>query len=69
MKNDLDLCKWLRDNSSGVYRPSAEAALRIETLKNALVDLLNDTQFGNANELIIQNARDALKEQTTQADS
>jgi len=30
--NDKDLCKWLRDNSSGIYRPSAEAADRIERL-------------------------------------
>ena len=39
---DKDLCKWLRDNSSGTYRPSAEAATRIEMLKHALNDLLND---------------------------
>jgi len=39
---DKDLCKWLRDNSSGTYRPSAEAATRIEMLKYALNDLLND---------------------------
>lgn len=30
--NDRDLCKWLRDNSSGAYRPSARAADRIESL-------------------------------------
>ena len=29
---DKDLCKWLRDNSSGTYSPSAEAANRIEQL-------------------------------------
>ena len=29
---DKDLCKWLRDNSSGSYRKSAIAADRIETL-------------------------------------
>ena len=29
---DKDLCDWLRNNSSGVYRPSAEAANRIENL-------------------------------------
>ncbi len=33
---DDELCKWLRDNSSGVYRPSAEAANRIEALKSHL---------------------------------
>jgi len=30
--NDKALCKFLRDNSSGVYRPCAEAAERIEAL-------------------------------------
>lgn len=29
---DKDLCKWLRDNSSGAYRKSAIAADRVETL-------------------------------------
>ena len=32
MKDDAELCKWLRDNSSGIYRPSAQAANRIEEL-------------------------------------
>jgi hypothetical protein len=31
-KNDKDLCKWLRENSSGNYRLAAYAADRIETL-------------------------------------
>ena len=30
--NDTQLCEWLRDNSSGIYRPSAQAADRIEEL-------------------------------------
>jgi hypothetical protein len=30
-----ELCKWLRDNSSGVYRPSAQAAHEIERLQAA----------------------------------
>tara|TARA_R110002096_G_scaffold315227_7_gene509483 strand:+ start:1710 stop:1904 length:195 start_codon:yes stop_codon:yes gene_type:complete len=34
--NSAELCKWLRDNSSGVYRPSALAADRIESLEEAL---------------------------------
>lgn len=29
---DKDLCKWLRENSSGSYRKSAQAADRIEQL-------------------------------------
>lgn len=31
-KSDKELCKWLRDNSSGNYRLAAFAAERIETL-------------------------------------
>ena len=31
-KDDKELCKWLRENSSGDYRLSAYAAERIETL-------------------------------------
>ena len=34
--NDKELCQWLRDNSSGVYRPSAVAADRIEELTELL---------------------------------
>jgi hypothetical protein len=31
-----DLKKWLRDNSSGIYRPSKEAADYIDELEKAL---------------------------------
>lgn len=31
-KDDKELCKWLRENSSGNYRTSAYASERIETL-------------------------------------
>tara|TARA_B100000768_G_C11281315_1_gene378798 strand:+ start:4128 stop:4418 length:291 start_codon:yes stop_codon:yes gene_type:complete len=41
MKDDVELCKWLRDNSSGIYRPSALAANRIEELL-VLVSKLDD---------------------------
>ena len=34
------LCKWLRDNSSGAYRPSATAASRIELLEEVASALL-----------------------------
>ncbi len=37
---DEELCQWLRDNSSGVYRPAAEAARRIEEM-NAEIKLFN----------------------------
>lgn len=33
---DRKLCKWLRENSSGFYRPSAKAANRIEELNSQL---------------------------------
>lgn len=41
-----ELCQWLRDNSSGIYRPSARAADRIELLEEALRearDWINET--------------------------
>jgi len=34
--DNKQLCQWLRDNSSGVYRPSAVAAERIENLLTQL---------------------------------
>lgn len=34
-----ELCAWLREHSSGAYRPAAEAAARIEEL-SAQVDAL-----------------------------
>lgn len=35
-KSDEELCKWLRENSSGIYRLSGYAAERIETLSAQL---------------------------------
>lgn len=32
MKNDPELCEWLRANSSGTYCPSYQAADRLEEL-------------------------------------
>lgn len=32
MKSIAELCQWLRDNSSGIYRPAAEAATELERL-------------------------------------
>ena len=37
--NDEGLCHWLRCMSSGIYRPSALAADRIESLDKELTDL------------------------------
>jgi hypothetical protein len=62
---DKDLCEWLRANSSGTYRLSAEAATRIEMLKNALNDLLNDCinfDGGKLTDCKMQQARDTLKD-------
>ena len=40
IKTDELLCEWLRENSSGSYRPSAQAADRLEeTLR--MIDELN----------------------------
>ena len=38
MNNDK-LCKWLKDNSSGIYKPAAEAAERIKELEEALFEI------------------------------
>jgi len=35
-----ELCLWLRANSSGIYRPAAEAANEIERLEKAATRLL-----------------------------
>lgn len=37
--NDKKLCEWLRANSSGTYRPSSEAAERIEFLLQTLNEI------------------------------
>lgn len=36
---DRELIKWLENNSSGAYRPSMEAAFRIEQLREALTEI------------------------------
>ena len=41
MTSLLELCTWLRANSSGVYRPAAEAADVIEHLAHALTDIMD----------------------------
>lgn len=38
-----ELCKWLRDNSSGVYRPTADAAVLLEEYREAVNELLSQT--------------------------
>lgn len=70
IKNDTELCKWLRDHSSGIYRPSAQAAARIEELSALASQLLKhiedlvETAEG-ALELLDQTQKlEALEEQT-----
>lgn len=49
--NNEQLKKWLRDNSSGVYRPSRHAADVIDELErenNRLRDLLNSDEWIHA---------------------
>lgn len=41
--NDIKLIKWLRDNSAGSYRPSGEAADRIEELLTEVSELKRDS--------------------------
>jgi hypothetical protein len=42
--NSNDLCAWLRENSSGAYRPAAEAVDRIEQLEAALLAAQDDLE-------------------------
>ena len=37
MMSNAELCQWLRDNSSGIYRPSAEAAAKLDRLFTTLL--------------------------------
>lgn len=43
MSDNKELCKWLRDNSSGCYRQSATGADTIEHLEAQLKELSNAT--------------------------
>jgi len=42
MKSNAELIKWLRDNSSGVYRPSNEAADRLADALYVIRGILTD---------------------------
>ena len=64
--NDYKLCQWLRGNSSGTYRPSAEAADRIEALHIELAELkqvINKLPSRNSANLVseIYNAIEQVK--------
>ncbi len=39
IETEDELCKWLRDNSSGIYRQSANAADKIEGLAQQVAEL------------------------------
>ena len=41
----LELCEWLRSNSSGVYRNSALAADYIEHLESKLVGITHEPTY------------------------
>ena len=63
-----ELAQWLRDNSSGVYRPAREAADRLERMERVLrqfseVNLTNDNcaSFEVANKRIRNLALEGLK--------
>jgi hypothetical protein len=40
MMDPTELCMWLRANSSGIYRPAAEAADEIERLRGIVPEVL-----------------------------
>ncbi len=44
-KDDKELCKWLRENSSGNYRLAAYAADRIETLISQLNNVQHECEL------------------------
>ena len=63
-----ELIRWLKDNSSGVYRPAREAAERLERMERALLifSKYNLTEeycanFEVANKRIRNVAREGLK--------
>lgn len=43
-QSDAELCKWLRENSSGYYRSTELAADRIEALNQQLADMLAERE-------------------------
>ncbi len=50
---DKELCKWLRDNSSGVFRNSELGAIRIEELEQEVIRLEKELKIRE--ELISEN--------------
>jgi hypothetical protein len=47
MKTNAELIKWLRDNSSGVYRPSNEAADRLADALYVIRGIITDLPQNN----------------------
>ena len=66
--NTPELVQWLRDNSSGIYRPARDAADKIERMEKALRFLAqcklsedNCASFEVANRRIRNAANEGLK--------
>jgi hypothetical protein len=55
---NTELKKWLRDNSSGVYRPAREAADLIDQLERKL-DTAND-ELDDIREVLLHGADESL---------
>tara|TARA_R110002050_G_scaffold106937_1_gene217118 strand:- start:2276 stop:2473 length:198 start_codon:yes stop_codon:yes gene_type:complete len=58
-----DLCTWLRANSSGVYRPAAEAAAEIERLEIMLQGVINNGTFIGDNWVVNESTLDRITEE------
>lgn len=58
MSSIAELCQWLRDNSSGIYRPAAEAATELERLTAELAAARVDAErFHWLREWLVRNGQ------------
>lgn len=60
MKSE-ELKQWLRDNSSGIYRPSAAAADYIDELEALLLRYRNETPLGHQPHMIAHKVDELLE--------
>ena len=51
MNNLQEICQWLRDNSSGIYRPAAEAAQELERMEQKIDSLIQERDLVRAQAL------------------
>ena len=56
-----ELCQWLRDNSSGIYRPAADAADDIEHLAQAAAGNFRQAMLNGEEAQVAQQRCDALR--------